>query len=156
MEIKKFSEIDSEILNRIINKHFTHWSHFSSSMDLKDTQEKFRNLYAINDNIPFGIALLEDNNLIGFCVLKMECLKKYSQFFPWISDVMIFDEFRGKGYGKIMIDEALKILAVLGYEQAYLWTDQAPEFYQKIGFTYLQQVEKNEGGFGQLFCKKTK
>ena len=33
-------------------------------------------------------------------------------------------------------------------------TDQTPEFYKKIGYTYLQQVEKNEGGYGELFYKE--
>ena len=27
------------------------------------------------------------------------------------------------------------------------------EFYKKLGYKYEMQVEKNEGGFGQLFSK---
>lgn len=60
-------------------------------------------------------------------------------------------KYRGKGYGRKLISEALKILKKLGYKKVYLWTDQAPLFYQKIGFQFVQIVEKNEGGYGELY-----
>ena len=44
----------------------------------------------------------------------------------------------------------------LDYEKAYLWTDKAPAFYEKIGFNYEHEVEKNEGGTGRLYSKKIK
>ena len=47
-----------------------------------------------------------------------------------------------------------EILKSLGYDKIYVWTDQAPDFYIKLGFTYLQEVEKNEGGYGKLFYKE--
>lgn len=156
IEVKKFNQLEYEVLQKIIHKHFSHWSQFSPLMSLEATQDKFINLYAKNDTIPFGIAMFDKDELIGFCVLKMDCLKKYPQFYPWISDVMIFNQFRNQGYGRKLIEEALTIVSSLGYKSAYLWTDQAPEFYKKIGFNYLQPVEKNEGGFGQLFCKEIK
>jgi len=154
MGFKKFSELDNEKFEKIINKHYNHWSAFSPMMDLENTINKFKNIYAIDDNMPFGIAMFEEENLIGFCVFKMDCLKKYPEVSPWISDVMIFDEFRGKGYGTKLIEEALNTLSILGYKKAYLWTDQAPDFYKKIGFKYEKKVEKNEGGYGELYSKE--
>ena len=120
-------------------------------MTIDTTREKFLE-YALNkDGLPFGIAMFDENDLIGFLVFKKECLYKYPEFTPWISDVMIFDKYRGKGYGRKLISEALKILKKLGYKKVYLWTDQAPLFYQKIGFQFVQIVEKNEGGYGELY-----
>lgn len=69
---------------------------------------------------------------------------------------MIFDEYRHQGYGRRIIAEALAILKELGYNKAYLWTDQAPVFYEKIGFTYEGDVEKNEGGTDRLYSKEIK
>ena len=155
MRIREFSGLDEETLHIIISKHYNYWSQFSPTMDLDATIEKFTNIYAANDEIPFGIAMFEDTQLIGFCVFKNKCLEKYPQFFPWISSVMIFDDFRGQGYGRRLITEALKKLFAMGYSKAYLWTDQTPGFYEKMGFKFLQVVEKNEGGYGNLFCKET-
>jgi N-acetylglutamate synthase-like GNAT family acetyltransferase len=40
----------------------------------------------------------------------------------------------------------------LGYDKAYLWTDKAPKFYEKIGFTYVKDVLKNDKtGYGRLY-----
>ena len=156
MIFKKFSELTEEELMKIINKHFNHWSQYSSMMNYEVTKDKFINIYAKDNNIPFGIAMFNENNLIGFLVFKETCLEKYPEYTPWISDVMIFDDYRNKGYGRKMIDNALNILKDLGYNKAYLWTDKAPIFYEKIGFAYVHDVEKNEGGIGRLYSKNTK
>lgn len=152
LEIKRFQELKENELKLIIDTHYNHWVKHNPKMVKEDTIEKFSKIYT-KEELPFGIALLEDNHIVGFCVLKLECLKKYPEFSPWISDVMILEPFRGKGYGKKLVSFGEQILKEYGYETIYLWTDQAPEFYKKLDFQYRQEVEKNEGGFGQLFSK---
>lgn len=153
MKIKKFSELTDNELNYIIDTHFNHWIKFNPKMIKENTIYKFTKLYT-TDKLPFGIALIDDSdNMVGFCVFKIENLKKYPEIFPWLSDVMIFENYRGRGYGKILLQYGEKILKGLGYDTIYVWTDQAPDFYKKLGFTYKQEVEKNEGGYGQLFYK---
>lgn len=156
MILKKFNELTKEELEKIINKHYNHWSKYSPTMNYENTKNKFENIYAKNDTIPFGMAMFENSNLIGFFVFKDHCLEKYLDYTPWISDVMIYDEYRNKGYGTKMIEAALVTLRKLGYKKVYLWTDKAPIFYEKIGFTYEHEVEKNEGGTGRLYSKKIK
>lgn len=152
MEVKKFSEISESDLDKIINKHFSHWSQYSEMMNIEDTTNKFKNIYAVDNNIPYGIAMYDNGNLVGFCVFKEECLINYPEYTPWISDVMIFDEYRGVGNGRKLIEFAKNELKKLGFDKAYLWTDKAPAFYEKIGFTYVQEVLKNdESGYGRLY-----
>ncbi len=153
MKIKKFKDLSSDELNYIIDIHFNHWIKYNPNMIKENTIYKFSKLYT-TDELPFGIALLDDlDNIVGFCVFKIENLKKYPEIYPWLSDVMIIEKYRGKGYGKTLVQYGEKILKDLGYDIIYVWTDQAPDFYKKLGFTYKQEVEKNEGGFGQLFYK---
>lgn len=153
MYIKKFNELSTEELNMIIDLHYNHWSRFNPKMKREDTEYKFREVYT-KDTLPFGVVLVNENEeIIGFCVFKIENLKKYPEIYPWFSDVMIIEKYRGQGYGKLLLSEGQKILKDLGYNKIYVWTDQAPDFYKKLGFTYLKQVEKNEGGYGQLFYK---
>lgn len=152
MTVKRFSELDENDLNKIIDKHYTHWSQYSELMTLENTEYKFRELYAKNKDIPYGIALIEGKDLIGFCVLKIDNLKFYPEYNPWISDVMIFDDYRGKGNGIKLINAAKEELKKLNYEKAYLWTDKAPVFYEKQGFKYVKDVLKNdESGYGRLY-----
>lgn len=152
MITKKFSELSEENLNKIIEKHFSHWSRYSNQMNLEDTTYKFKELYAKNNNIPYGIAILDNEIIIGFCILKEVDLKLYSEYKPWICDVMIFDEYRGKGNGIKLINAAKEELKKQNYKKAYLWTDKAPIFYEKQGFQYIKDVLKNdESGYGRLY-----
>ena len=151
MEIKKFNELDEEQLNKIIKKHFSHWSKYSPLMTLNDTTNKIKNVYTSNE-LPYGIALLEDGNIIGFCMLKEFDLKEYPDIKPNICNIMIFDEYRSQGYGTKLVEFAKQELKHLGYNKAYLWTDKAPKFYEKIGFTYVKDVLKNDKtGYGRLY-----
>ena len=153
MIIKKFKELTKDELNKIIDIHYNHWIKYNPKMEKEKTIYKFTKLYT-KDKLPFGIVLINnDNNIVGFCVFKIENLKKYPEFYPWLSDVMILKEYRGKGYGKMLLQYGEKLLKELGYNIIYVWTDQAPNFYKKLGFSYKQEVEKNEGGTGQLFYK---
>ena len=152
MIIERFNQLTEEELDKLIDVHFNHWVKFNPKMDKANTEYKFKTLYTKN-TLPFGIVLKDNNEIVGFCVFKIENLKKYPQFYPWFSDVMVLEQFRGKGYGRKLLEQGTKILKDLGYNKIYVWTDQAPDFYKKLGFTYLQQVEKNEGGFGKLCFK---
>lgn len=153
MQIKKFSQLSKKELNYIIDTHYNYWVKFNPKMIKENTVYKFSELYT-KDELPFGIALIDDlENIVGFCVFKIENLKKYPQIYPWLSDVMILEQYRGNGYGKLLLENGEKILKELGYNTIYVWTDQAPDFYKKLGFIYKQEVEKNEGGFGKLFYK---
>ena len=153
MKIKKFNQLTERELNYLIDIHYNHWVKFNPKMQKENTIYKFSKLYT-KDELPFGIALIDDfDNIVGFCVFKIENLKKYPEIYPWLSDVMILENYRGKGYGKLLLEYGEEILKKLGYNTIYVWTDQAPDFYKKLGFTYKQEVEKNEGGFGQLFYK---
>lgn len=151
MEIKKFNELTEKQLDMIINKHFSHWSQYSPLMTLEDTINKIKNIYTSN-KLPYGIALCEKDNIIGFCMLKEYDLNDYKEITPNICNIMIFDEYRGKGYGTILVEYAKQELKSLGYTKAYLWTDKAPKFYEKIGFTYVKDVLKNDKtGYGRLY-----
>lgn len=67
---------------------------------------------------------------------------------------MIFEEFQGNGYARIMLNYAYEKFQSLGYDKIYVWTDQVPEFYKKLGWNFEGKITKNEGGEGLLFSKK--
>lgn len=153
MNIKKFKDLTDDELNMLVDIHYNHWVQFNNKMKKEDTIYKFKELYT-KEKLPFAITLVDEfNNIVGFCVFKKENLNKYPEIYPWIDDVMILEKYRGKGYGKELLKQAEKVLKEMGYNKIYLWTDQAPLFYKKLGYTFKQKVEKNEGGFGELFYK---
>ncbi len=151
MELKKFKDLNETQLNQIIDKHFHHWSQYSPLMKYDDTVNKIKNIYT-SDILPYGIAIIDDNHIIGFCMLKDFDLIEYPDITPNICNIMIFDQYRGQGYGTKLVEYAKLELKKLGYDKAYLWTDKAPKFYEKIGFTYEKDVLKNDKtGYGRLY-----
>lgn len=155
MNLLKFSDIEKDTLDEIIQLHFNHWRQYTNSINLEDTKHKFQTIYTDNKKLPICYALFDKNKLLGFCVIKKENLTNYKEIYPWISDVMIVSSERNKGYGKKMINFIMNEIRKLGYEKVYVWTDQAPTFYEKLGFHFEKNVRKNNGeGTGLLYSKK--
>jgi len=60
---------------------------------------------------------------------------------------------QGMGYGKLIVDFACETLKEMGYKEVYVYTDQASEFYKKLGFEYQGMVDKNDTGQAELYKK---
>ena len=80
LRLTKFKNISEQDLDKIINKHYTHWKQFSDEMDLEDTIYKFKKLYTNDKVLPIGYACYDENTLIGFCTLRTESLKNDFSF----------------------------------------------------------------------------
>ena len=122
-----------------------------------DYNESATNIISMKNNeknLPIGIALVDEGEIIGFCTLRLNRLINHLNINPWLCNVMIFEKFRGKGYAKIILQFACEKFKDFGYDKVYVWTDQAPEFYKKLGWAYEGLITKNEGGQGYLFSKK--
>jgi GNAT superfamily N-acetyltransferase len=69
------------------------------------------------------------SNIIGCVAID----RKY--FFPFISHLYVSSEFRGKGYGAVLIDFALKTVKILGFNKCKLWCDYNQiNYYKKKGW----------------------
>lgn len=60
---------------------------------------------------------------------------------PFLCTVYVGTEFRGKGYYKQIVQEAMRIAKEkMGYSTMYLWTHE-PILYQKLGWKEIEQIE---------------
>ena len=152
MEFIDFIDLTSKNLDLISQKHYDHWKKYSNELNLEIVKKEFKTIYNQSHNsLPIGFAMVNKNKLIGFCCLKLTNIKSCSQYYPWISNVLIFEKYRNKGYGTKLIHEALRKLKSLKFKIAYIWTDQAPQFYEKLGFEFLKVVEKDDGTLAKLY-----
>ena len=72
----------------------------------------------------------------------------------------LLPEYRGKGYGKLLIEKCFESAVKFGYKQVYLETmpelKMAMGLYEQCGFTYLKGPLGNSGHFGcDLWMLKT-
>lgn len=99
-------------------------------------QSKFQNW--LNNNEMEAELLCVDSIPVG-CVAYRKA--RDSAYADWgeIVSIYIHPDYFRKGYGKILLDTALKNLKSSGYQNCYLWVldgnTNAQQFYKKNGFT---------------------
>ena len=94
---------------------------------LQDTLGGWANLF----------LLIDGDKLISFLTLSaQDCISEPS-FRPWLGFFHTAPEYRGKHYGKLLIDYACQVAKEQGYQTIYIATDHV-DLYEKYGFTYLE------------------
>lgn len=90
------------------------------------------------------VTILFDEAVIGS--LWYQKLNNNTLF---ICDILIFEEFRGKGYGKLTLQELEIVTKKLGLEQILLhvfsYNERAIGLYEKLG--YVNASEEEQGSF---------
>lgn len=154
MKINLFSELTEAQVKFIAETNYNYWKKYNPALDYNESTGNIISMRNNTNKLPIGIALLDEDKIIGFCTLRENRLKNHLDINPWLCNVMIFEEFKGKGYAKIMLNFACEKFKTFGYNKVYAWTDQVPDFYKKLSWHYEGKVTKNEGGEGLLFSKQ--
>lgn len=72
----------------------------------------------------------------------------------WIESVIIHQNMRGKGYGKILMMKTESYASSLGFKAAILSTHGEEEFYKKLGYTFCSPVALYGGIVNKIFLPK--
>lgn len=83
---------------------------------------------SIENSYCFGIYT-KDNEQIGFARVVTDYI-----YFGYFMDVIIFDKFQGKGYGKILIEAMLEDSTIKSLKTLALKTKDAHQLYERFGF----------------------
>lgn len=97
------------------------------------------NLERQMDNGQIFELLLEDTNVIGFVAYELNCNET-----EWLKlhKIYLLPETQGKGFGKFMIDEIVRIAKSNNQQGIYLNVNKyntAKFFYEKVGFTIVKE-----------------
>ena len=138
MIFKSFNKLKKSELKLIINEHYNFWLKYASYLNFTEERNKFIEVSRNTNKLPIGFALFNDNELIGFACIALNNIKAYKHLYLWITNVLILEKHRHKGYGKIIINHCLEIAKNLNYEKIYVWTTTAPKFYESIGFDFIE------------------
>ncbi len=97
--------------------------------------------HAINkDSLPMTFGLFIDNKIIGLYHLIYNDLDIRVDIYPMVADIYILKEYRGKGYGKILINDIVKRIKSLNFPQFYLYTSHH-NLYEKFGFEFVEEID---------------
>ena len=105
--------------------------------------------YKMNGQIQLGIE--EDDKLIAGLVAGITCFK-----ILYVSTVFVEEEYRRKGYGKLLISEMEKRAKEMGLNTIRLDTFgwQGKEFYESLNYEVVGSYENTIDGYMEYFFMK--
>ena len=120
----------------------------NSQLDfMLDTFYSTANLERQMNNGQIFELLLEDTNVIGFVAYELNCnFENLNQPLTKIHKIYLLPETQGKGFGKFMINEIVKIAKSNNQKGVFLNVNKynkAKFFYEKLGFVIYDTLRKN-------------
>ena len=123
------NDINSPYINEI-NELLLRWINIKTIGNIK--------YGIINNTYPITIILLKDNELIGFYQIVGHDNDNTS-YTPWIANVYVLEEYRGLGYGRVLIESIPDFMKELNIKTIYLHTRHI-NLYEKFGFEKYQEL----------------
>ena len=108
---------------------------------LQNKKEKI--LKHLDDNDFCKLILTSNDKLIGFISIFPNDSDMYLNLAPWYATMYVKEEYRGKGYSKILNEAILKEAKMRGYKVIYLKTELT-NYYEKFGAKFVENITDKE------------
>lgn len=125
-----------------------------SGMKFEDVVHYFSNTK--DYSFPITLVAFENEDCFGTVSIFENDLKIRSMYKPWLASLYTKPENRGRGVGKMLIDKAISVVSELGYDELYLRTEDASDYYRNRGWTYLETVSDEKYNKIDVFKIKCK
>ena len=137
--IRQLTSIDDDILDTITNWMYKWWGEKDGYTS--EAVRCFMEHSLQKDRLPQTHGLFLKNDIIGMFQLTYEDLKVRPDIYPWLANVYIDKKYRGKGYGRMML-ENLKDIAMknLDFKELFLYTKHKG-LYEKFGWQYVCEID---------------
>lgn len=94
--------------------------------------------------LPIRFVALDGEEAVGTVSLVENDLTVRPELTPWLASLVVKSDYRSRGVGKLLLEETKKLAKSLGYQELYLRTETASEYYKKNGWTYLETTADAE------------
>ena len=118
------SKLDIGVIHQFLTTSY--WATGRSIEDVKKS---------IDNSICFGVFF--NNKQIGFARIVTDYV-----VFAYVMDVFILEEYRGRGYSKLLMKRILDDERFLGIKKWMLATKDAHTLYSKFGFEALKNADR--------------
>lgn len=88
--------------------------------------------------LPQWYLLLHGDEAAGCAGLVPNDFISRMDLWPWICALYVAPEYRGRQYGRLLLEKARGDARLLGFRNIYLSTDHTA-YYERYGFAYLGQ-----------------
>jgi len=89
--------------------------------------------------VPATWVLLDSGKVVGSASVLKQDMTTNQHLSPWLANVYISSEYRGKGLGSLLIEEVMKQVQQTGIETLDLFTEDQACVYKRLGWQLLKQ-----------------
>ncbi len=133
------------------------WAHLYADWDFDTSCREF-DASRTDGQLPITLIALEGEELLGTVSILRDDLPGREDLTPWLASLLVLPEHRGKHVATFLIRQAEEFLRLLGYSEAYLFTESASGLFQKLGWDPYEPAIANGHAvtvFRKTFEKRT-
>lgn len=151
LELKKLIDIDDNTLNTITTWMYNWWGKIDGYSF--DGVKCFMKHSLLKDRLPQTYGLFLNNTIIGMFQITYEDLSVRPDIYPWLANVYIDEQYRGKGYSKILLESIKDIVGkTTDFSTLFLYTKHVG-LYEKFGWEFVSEIDtyKEESRIERLY-----
>ena len=142
IKVEKVKKLNEKDLNKLANWLYEMWGR-----DEEQTIEGMKS-YVLNSmqekRLPQLYELYLKEKIIGIYSFTYDDLTPRPDIYPWLANVYIEKKYRGKGYGRILINSVKENLKNnTKIKEIYLYTKH-DGLYEKFGWTFITEIDTFE------------
>ncbi len=93
------------------------------------------------DKLPVAFVALVPGELIGTASLICNEISSLPRYKHWLASVFVAPEHRRQGWGTKIVRAAVQIAPDYGIDKLFLYTRSHIDFYQQLGWEYVETVQ---------------
>ncbi len=140
LEIKQILEdIDEESFSKMIEWMDDLWG--KEDGNTREEIEYFMRYSFNKDKLPRTYGLFLNGKIIGMYQLSYHDYDLRPDIYPWLCNVYIDEHYRGKGYARYMLNNAVNLAKeIIDFDEIFLYTKHI-NLYEKFGFEYISDID---------------
>jgi len=119
------------------------WGFLRPGERLEDRRRRLEESVHTPDLPKVWIAV-RGNLLLGSAALYSTDFPDEPGWTPWLAAVLVARPFRGQGLGQALVAHVEQQASELGYDQCYLFTENARDFYLRLGWEEIGVRKMND------------
>lgn len=131
---------DEDSLPVLARWHQDEWHFLEPTGTLRDRIRKMKRCFC-NAFVPSIYIAKEKNALLGSAAIVEHDMDTRTDLTPWLAGVYVSENHRKRGIGARLVRYVMQQAGAHGFETLYLYTPTQRVFYQKLGWTTVEEIE---------------